>query len=93
MPTIEASVHIERPPETVAPAFLDPANAPYWMTDLERFEVVSGRPGEIGGRAHLHYLQGGRRQVMEEVLEAHVPIDTSGRGSSGEDWKRWWKPG
>ena len=68
MPTIEANVEIAQPPATVAAAFLDPGNAEYWTTDLDRFEVVSREPGEVGSVAHLHYIQDGRPYVLEEMI-------------------------
>lgn len=73
MPTIEMSVEIAQPPEIVAEAFLDPANAVYWTAGLEQFEVISREPGEVGSVAHLHYAQDGRKYVMEDVLEEMVP--------------------
>ena len=73
MPTIEANVEIAQPPATVAAAFLDPGNAVYWTTDLDRFEVVSREPGEVGSVAHLHYIQDGRPYVLEDVLGEMIP--------------------
>jgi len=73
MPTIETKVEIARPPEIVAEAFLDPANVVYWNKYLDRFEVVSGKPGEVGSIAHLHYIRKGRPYVLKDVLEEIIP--------------------
>lgn len=73
MPTIETSIKIARSPEVICEALLDPENAVHWTTDLERFEVISGEPGQIGSVANLHYLQGEQRYVMEDRLEDYTP--------------------
>ncbi len=49
-------------------AFLNPGNATYWTTDLERFEPVKGKPGEPGSRAMLYYRQKGKLHIMEDEL-------------------------
>jgi hypothetical protein len=72
MPTIEITVEIAQPRATVAQAFLDPGNAVYWTNDLDRFEIVSGTPGDVGSVAHLHYARNGRRYVLEDILEETV---------------------
>jgi hypothetical protein len=73
MPTIEVKIDIAQPPEVVAQAFMDPDNAPFWNTDLQRFEVISEEPGVVGSVAHLHYQQGDKTYVMEDVLEEMIP--------------------
>lgn len=100
MPVIETTIEIAQPPEVVAEAFLDPDNAVYWTKDLERFEVISGGPGEIGSVAHLHYAQKGRTYIMVDVLEDFVPnryfksrIEGAGLKAQVETWLKEIKDG
>ena len=74
MKPIEISTHIVgRHPTVVAEALLAPENAAKWQSNLERCEVVAGRPGAVGTKTHLHFAPKGRRYVMEEVLEFAEP--------------------
>ena len=67
------SVHINQPPDIVDKALAEPENFVHWTSNLERFEVVKGGPGEVGSIARLHYVEQGRSYVMEDILEYCEP--------------------
>jgi hypothetical protein len=46
-------LEIEAPTEVVAERYSDPANSPKWMTDLKRYEPISGEQGEVGSKYRL----------------------------------------
>ena len=68
MTIFKVSTIINQPVDIVVRALMNPDNFPYWTTDLEKFEVIKGKPGEVGSIGHLHYLQKGRPYVMEDKL-------------------------
>lgn len=74
--TVQASITIGRLPEKVAQVLLDPERAPLWNTGLERFEVLTEAPGLVGSRARLHFVQAGKRYVMEDEL---LEVETNRR--------------
>jgi hypothetical protein len=68
MTTFKINIIINQPVDVVNMALMNPNNFPFWQTDLEKFEVVNGKPGEIGSIGHLHYSQKGRSYIMEDKL-------------------------
>ena len=68
MTIFTVSILIRQPIETVVKALMNPENFPYWQKDLQKFEVIQGRPGEAGAIGLLHYRQKGRSYVMEDKL-------------------------
>lgn len=73
MVKFEVSIDINKPPEIVDEALWNPANALYWTTDLEKIEVLKGKPREVGLTGLMHYNQKGKKHIMEDVLEYSDP--------------------
>lgn len=73
MVQFELSADIIKPPDVIVQALLRAENAPYWNTDLVKFEVVSGEPGKVGSVGRIHYVQNGREHTMEDVMEYADP--------------------
>jgi len=62
------STVIHKPADVVARALNNAENAPYWTTDLVKFEVIKGGPDMVGSVGHLHYLQKGRSYILVDKL-------------------------
>ena len=54
--------------------FDNPDNLTAWMEGLQKFEHISGTPGEPGAKSHLTFLHKGREMVLTEtILERDLP--------------------
>jgi len=67
-PVITASTTINASPEAVAEVLVDPVAAPLWTEGLDHIEVVAGQPGEPGWIGRAHYVEGGRRYMIQDHL-------------------------
>ncbi|HUV82563.1 MAG TPA: hypothetical protein VMW53_05755 [archaeon] len=66
MVKFEVSIDIDCSPDIVVQALMKAENATYWTTDLEEFEVMKGKPGEVGAIGRLHY-------VFKNLIETRGP--------------------
>jgi uncharacterized membrane protein len=73
MPRFTISASINRPKDVVELAYFRPENMPAWTKNLVSVEVVSGKLGEIGSVARLHYIENGREYTLEDRLEYYDP--------------------
>ena len=73
MVKFKISTIINKPSNVVSQAFLEPKNIIQWMTNLEKFEVIKGKIGEVGSIAHLHYYEKSRSYIMEDRIEHCEP--------------------
>lgn len=76
MTSFEIKTTIAAPAETIVAAMLRAENAPHWTKHLERMEVVKRTPELVGSVSRLHYLENGRRYVMEDRM---VEVDPGRR--------------
>jgi len=64
----QTSITINRPVDIVIQALMNPDNFPFWQTDLDRFEVINRKPGDVGSVGILHYSRKGNLYKMEDKL-------------------------
>lgn len=73
MPTVEIAVSIDSSPESLAAVLLDAESAPTWTAGLDWLELVDGAVGEPGCVGRAHYVEGGRRYILEDRLVDVIP--------------------
>lgn len=72
---IEINVPIDR----VIALFDNPDNLKKWMKGLERFEAVSGTPGQPGAKSKLRFKMGKREmEMIETITVRNLPHEFSG---------------
>ncbi len=67
------SIVVNTTRDIVAEALVNPKNFPCWQTDLESFEMIERKPGELGSRGRLHYSQKGKKYVLEDRMVSCEP--------------------
>lgn len=72
-------VEINKPLEKVIRLFDNPDNLYLWMKGLQKFEHLSGNPGEPGAISRLTFKMGNREMVMTETITSkQLPQEFSG---------------
>jgi len=69
MARFRVNVKIKQPIDMVVQAYIKPENIPFWMNNIEKFEVIKGEAGEADSVAHVHYNEHGKKYIMEDKLE------------------------
>lgn len=74
----ESEIMINLPRARVVELFDDPANLPKWQKGLQRFEPISGTPGQPGAKSKLVFDMNGRTlEMTETVLTRNLPHEFS----------------
>jgi uncharacterized membrane protein len=79
------STNIDKASDVVWDAYIDPKNMLQYTKYLEKVELIEGKFGEIGAKAHLHYLEKGRSYILEDKLISYeegkrIKSQVSGQG-------------
>ena len=65
---------IDKPLAEVIEKFKDPEGAKHWMEGFQRYEHISGTPGEVGGKTDFYFLhKKGEMKISETILEQNLP--------------------
>lgn len=74
MRILTRDVHLQASPEAVAAFMLDPAQAPRWLSLIERMEPLDDGPPRQGARYRLVFTAGGQQRVQHtELFEFEPP--------------------
>ena len=72
-------IEIELPVKKVVALFDNPDNMKKWMTGLERFEPLSGIPGQVGAKSRITFkMRQGTMELIETITVRNLPHEFSG---------------
>lgn len=65
---------INKPLDEVIEKFKDTDGAKEWMEGLQRYERISGTPGEVGAKTDFYFIHKGKEmKISETILEQNFP--------------------
>src|SRR5688572_19981964 len=74
-----AEIEINKPVQRVVELFDDADNMKLWMEGLEKFEHLSGTPGEVGAKSKLTFKIKKRiMEMIETITVKNLPHEFSG---------------
>jgi uncharacterized membrane protein len=74
-----SEIEINLPVDKVIALFDNPENLKKWMKNLERFEHISGTPGQPGAKSRLVFRNGKREvELIETITVRNLPEEFSG---------------
>lgn len=71
---ITSKLTINKPVKVVWNFFDNPDNMKLWLTGFQKFEPISGTPGEVGAKSKHTYLDRGRTIELIEEITKKVPL-------------------
>jgi Polyketide cyclase / dehydrase and lipid transport len=80
---------INKPVNEVVALFDNPDHLHKWMQGLQKFEPLSGVPGQVGARSRLTFQFGKRKMEMIETVEVrNLPFEFTGLYTIGKGSNR-----
>jgi uncharacterized membrane protein len=72
-------IEINKPVSKVIELFNSVENMYKWMEGLEKFEPISGKPGEVGAKSKLTFkMKRGTLEMVETITVKNLPKEFSG---------------